>query len=66
MTLYVPIAEAHDVDDGLRVVNHPDGWVEGPQIKRKIIPPCDTLRNIGNGVNRLDVRLPAATSKILP
>ncbi len=33
MTLYVPIAEAHQVDETLRVVNHPDGWVEGPQIK---------------------------------
>ena len=37
MTLYVPIADAHDIDDTLRVVNHPDGWVEGPQIKGKII-----------------------------
>ena len=51
MTLYVPIADAYDVDDTLRVVNHPDGWVEGPQIKGKIIPPSsDTLRNMGNGV----------------
>jgi hypothetical protein len=44
------------------VVNHPDGWVEGPQIKGKIIPPSsDTLRNMGNGVNRLDVRLTIQT-----
>ena len=58
MTLYVPIAEAHQVDETLRVVNHPDGWVEGPQIKGKIIPPSsDTLRIMGNGVYRLDVRL---------
>ena len=28
MSLYVPTAEAHEVDDALRVVNHPDGWVE--------------------------------------
>jgi Protein of unknown function (DUF3237) len=62
MTLYVPIAEAHDVDDTLRVVNHPDGWVEGPQIKGKIIPPSgDTLKNMGNGVFRLDVRLTIQT-----
>jgi len=62
MTLYVPIAEAHDVDDALRVVNHPDGWVEGPQMKGKIIPPSsDTLRNMGNGVFRLDVRLTIKT-----
>ena len=62
MTLYVPIAEAHAVDDTLRVINHPDGWVEGPQIKGKIIPPSsDTLRNMGNGINRLDVRLTIQT-----
>jgi hypothetical protein len=55
MTLYVPIAEAHDVDDSLRVIDHPDGWVEGPQIKGKIIPPSsDMLRNMGNGISRLD------------
>jgi hypothetical protein len=58
MTLYVPIVEGHNVDDTLRVINHPDGWVEGPQIKGKIIPPSsDTLRNMGNGVRRIDVRL---------
>lgn len=57
-TLYAPIAEAHDVDDRLRVVNHPDGWGEGLQIKGKIIPPsCDRLRHKSNGVNQLDVRL---------
>ena len=62
MTLYVPIAEEHNVDDTLRVINHPDGWVEGPQIRGKIIPPSsDTLRNMGNGVNRLDVRLTIQT-----
>jgi hypothetical protein len=62
MTLYVPTAEAHEVDDTLRVVNHPDGWVEGPQIKGKIIPPSsDILRNMGNGVFRLDVRLTIQT-----
>jgi hypothetical protein len=62
MTLNVPIADAHDVDDTLRVVNHPDGSLEGPQIKGKIIPPSsDTLRNMGNGVFRLDVRLTIQT-----
>jgi hypothetical protein len=62
MTLSVPTAETHPVDDTLRVVNHPDGWVEGPQIKGKIIPPSsDMLRNMGNGVNRLDVRLTIQT-----
>jgi hypothetical protein len=62
MTLYVPIAEAHQVDETLRVINHPDGWVDGPQIKGKIIPPSgDTLRTIGNGVYRLDVRLTVQT-----
>lgn len=58
MTLNVSTVDSHVVDDTLRVINHPDGWVEGPQIKGKIIPPSsDTLRNIGNGAFRLDVRL---------
>jgi hypothetical protein len=62
MTLYLPIAEARVVDETLRVVNHPDGRVDGPTIKGKIIPPSsDTLRNMGNGVNRLDVRLTIQT-----
>ena len=62
MTLYLPEAEAHGVDDTLRVINHPDGWVEGPQIKGKIIPPSsNTLRIMGNGVSRLDVRLTIQT-----
>jgi Protein of unknown function (DUF3237) len=62
MTLYVPIAEAHVIDERLRVVNHPDGWVDGPRVKGKIIPPSsDALRNMGNGVNRLDVRLTIQT-----
>ena len=62
MTLYVPIVEAHQVDDTLRVINHPDGWVEGPQMKGKIISPSsDALRNMGNGIFRLDVRLTIQT-----
>jgi hypothetical protein len=62
MTLYVPTAEAHQVDDVLRVVNHPDGWVEGPKIKGKIISPSsDILKNMGNSVFRLDVRLTIQT-----
>jgi hypothetical protein len=35
MTLYVPIADAHDIDDTLRVVNHPDGWVEGLRLRER-------------------------------
>ena len=62
MTLYVPTTELHVVDDTLRVINHPDGWVEGPQLKGKIIPPSsDTLKNMGNGIFRLDVRLTIQT-----
>ncbi len=38
MTLYVPL-EPHIVDDNLRAVNHPGGWVQGPRIKGKIVPP---------------------------
>jgi hypothetical protein len=62
MTLYLPIVEAHVVDDRLRVINHPDGWVKGPRIKGRIMPPSgDSLSNMGNGVNRLDVRLTIQT-----
>ncbi len=62
MTLYVPTAESHVVDDTLRVINHPDGSVEGPKIKGNISPPSsDSLRNLGNGIFRLDVRLTIQT-----
>jgi hypothetical protein len=62
MTLYVPIVEARVVNDNLRVVNHPNGWADGPRIKGKLVPPSgDVLRNMGNGVNRLDVRLTIQT-----
>jgi hypothetical protein len=44
MKMYVPL-EAHVVGDSLRLVNHPGGWIEGPRIKGKIVPPSgDWLR----------------------
>jgi hypothetical protein len=61
MKMYVPL-EAHVLGDGLRIVNHPGGWFEGPRIKGKIVPPSgDWLRTTANGVNRLDVRLTLET-----
>ena len=61
MTLSVTF-EPHVIDDTLRVVSHPSGWVEGPRIKGKIVPPSgDWLRTAPNGLNRLDVRLTIQT-----
>jgi hypothetical protein len=61
MTLYVPL-EPHIVDETLRAVNHPGGWVQGPRIKGKIVPPSgDWLKTTANGLNRLDVRLTVQT-----
>jgi Protein of unknown function (DUF3237) len=61
MTLYVPL-EPHIVDDSLRAVNHPGGWVEGPRIKGKIVPPSgDWLKTTASGIYRLDVRLTVQT-----
>jgi Protein of unknown function (DUF3237) len=51
MKMYVPL-EAHVVGDSLRLVNHPGGWIEGPRIKGKIVPPSgDWLRTTANGLN---------------
>jgi hypothetical protein len=59
--MYVRL-EIHVVGDGLRIVNHPGGWIEGPRIKGKIVPPSgDWLRTTADGLNRLDVRLTLQT-----
>jgi hypothetical protein len=62
MKMYVPLEKAHVVSDGLRIVNSPAGWIEGPRIKGKIVPPsADWLRTTANGLNRIDVRLTLQT-----
>jgi hypothetical protein len=61
MTLYVTF-DPHVIDDTMRAVGHPDGTVDGPRIKGKIVQPSgDWLRTMANGLNRLDVRLTIQT-----
>lgn len=62
MTVYIP-TERKVIDNGLTIVNIlPGGWVKGPKISGKIIPPGgDWLRTLPSGVMRLDVRLTIET-----
>ena len=57
MTLYGDIKQQTG-NNGVRIVNVLDGWVDGPRIKGKVLPPSgDWLRTLASGVTRLDVRL---------
>jgi hypothetical protein len=57
MTLYGTLKQ-QAVDAGLRVIEVPSGWVEGPRIKGKLLPPSgDWYRNLPSDVGRVDVRL---------
>lgn len=58
MSYYVPL-ERHPIDPTAIVVNvKPGGWVKGPQIAGKVIPPGgDWARIMPSGAIRLDVRL---------
>jgi hypothetical protein len=58
MTYFAPL-ERHPIDSSTVIVNiRPGGWVKGPRVKGKIIPPGgDWLRIMPSGVARLDVRL---------
>jgi hypothetical protein len=58
MTVQAPL-ERYPIDSSTVIVNvKPGGWVKGPRIKGKIIPPGgDWLRIMPSGVARLDVRL---------
>ena len=62
MTAYIP-TERKVIDNGLTIVNVlPGGWVKGPKISGKIIPPGgDWLRTMPSGALRLDVRLTIET-----
>ena len=58
MTYLAPL-ERYPIDSSTVIVNvRPGGWVKGPRVKGKIIPPGgDWLRIMPSGVTRLDVRL---------
>jgi hypothetical protein len=61
MTLYGTLNQ-NVVNNTLRVVDLPSGWVEGPRIKGKIVPPSgDWFRPLASGVGRVDVRLVVQT-----
>jgi hypothetical protein len=61
MTLYVTLNQ-NIVNNTLRVVDLPSGWVEGARIKGKIVPPSgDWFRPLASGVGRVDVRLVVQT-----
>jgi Protein of unknown function (DUF3237) len=61
MTLYGTLKQ-QIVNNGLRIVDVPSGWVDGPRIKGKILPPSgDWMRTLASGVTRLDVRLVVQT-----
>ena len=62
MTVYIP-TERKAIDSALTIVNIlPGGWVKGPRISGKIIPPGgDWLRTTPSGALRLDVRLTIET-----
>ena len=58
MTVFVPLEPPQRVN-GLSIYNcKPGGWVEGPGIRGKVVPPtADWLRTEPSGVQTLDVRL---------
>lgn len=62
MTVYIP-TERKAIDNSLTIVNIlPGGWVKGPKISGKIIPPGgDWIRTLPSGALRLDVRLTIET-----
>ena len=62
MTVHIP-TERKAIDNNTVVVNIlPGGWVKGPKISGKIIPPGgDWLRVMPSGALRLDVRLTIET-----
>ncbi|MBB4373907.1 hypothetical protein GGD63_006736 [Bradyrhizobium sp. cir1] len=57
MTLYASLDPPEVADANLLIFNVPAGWVEGPRIKGKILPPsADWGRIMPGGVFRVDVR----------
>ncbi len=63
MTLHAPIAGAPQrIDDTLTIFHSDDGWVEGPRIKGRIVPPtADWLRTMPGGCLKVDARMSIAT-----
>jgi hypothetical protein len=61
MTTYATLKQ-QVINNGLQIVDIPSGWVEGPGIKGKVLPPSgDWLRTPASGVTRLDVRIVVQT-----
>jgi Protein of unknown function (DUF3237) len=67
MTLHADLAPAHAIDAGSRIVNVTGGWVDGPNIKAKVIAPgADWLQPLPSGVTRIDVRATLLTEDEQP
>jgi Protein of unknown function (DUF3237) len=57
MTFYANLDTAQAIDAGMQVIPITGGWVEGPRIKGRIVPPAgDWGHVLPSGVFRLDVR----------
>ena len=57
MTFYANLDAAQLIDAGMQIIPVTGGWVEGPRIKGKIVPPGgDWGHVLPSGVFRLDVR----------
>ena len=63
MTLHAPIAGAPQrIDETLTIFHSEEGWVEGPRIKGRIVPPtADWLRAMPGGSLKVDARMSIAT-----
>src|SRR5215475_820401 len=59
MTYVAILGDAIQIDDSLLIGNvKPGGWIKGPRINGKFVPPsADWLRIMPSGALRLDVRL---------
>jgi hypothetical protein len=62
MTLHGALGPPMQVDDGLTIVNVPEGWAKGPRISAAIVAPSgDWIQALPSGLRRLDVRLTLRT-----
>jgi Protein of unknown function (DUF3237) len=65
MTFYANLDTAQLIDAGMQIIPVTGGWVEGPRIKGKIVPPGgDWGHVLPSGVFRLDVRATIRTDDV--
>jgi hypothetical protein len=62
MTFHATLQAPQTIDAGNVVFGATGGWVEGPKIKARVVPPGgDWLQVLPSGVRRLDVRATLVT-----